>query len=367
MRRPYVDHKNSFHNETLSPGRAVRRETSSQRPEGYSHPVPEENGISFGLMLENFTPASGSPDFQSLVAYAEAAEKLGFDSLWAWDHVLLGSRRPFPFLDSLSVLAALAARTRRVQLGTGVLVLPLRNPVVLAKVTSTIDLISGGRLVLGVASGWYSREFDACGVPFDNRGEVFERNLQILQRFWTEQEVNGEIDSFRFDRSVMLPLPHQRPRPPVLIGGYVDRVLKRVARNSDGWMTYLYTPESFSDAWKKILGFAEAAGRDPASLTNVAQLPICVADSFETADRRIRDFIDRYLDVAPWSQSTPDSAIRGTVDQCLEQITSHLDVGVQHVVFIPCDYETEQIQQISAELLPQVEGWRAGITEATQR
>lgn len=93
----------------------------------------------FGLALQNFTPHQEEPAFADLAAYAVRAENLGFDSLWAWDHILLGSRQPFPFLESLSTLAALAALTRRVELGTGVLVLPLRNPVVLAKVTSSID------------------------------------------------------------------------------------------------------------------------------------------------------------------------------------------------------------------------------------
>ena len=88
---------------------------------------------------------------------------------------------------------------------TGVLVLPLRNPVVLAKVTSSIDRMSGGRLVLGVAAGWYEREFDAVGVPFAGRGVVFERNLEILQRFWVEDQVTGEADGMAFKRAVMLP------------------------------------------------------------------------------------------------------------------------------------------------------------------
>ena len=98
---------------------------------------------------------------------------------------LLGSKQPFPFLESLSTLAAVAVLTRRVALATGVLVLPVRNPVVLAKVTASIDQISSGRLILGVASGWYEREFEAVGVPFKDRGRIFLRNLEILERFWT--------------------------------------------------------------------------------------------------------------------------------------------------------------------------------------
>jgi probable F420-dependent oxidoreductase len=313
-------------------------------------------GTGFGLALENFTPDTKLPDIRSIERSARRAEELGFDSLWVWDHILLGSKRPFPFLDSLSVLAALASLTERVLLGTGILVLPVRDPVVLAKVTSTIDVMSDGRLVLGVASGWYPKEFEACGIPFKERGKVFVRNLEVLNRFWTEDAVDGTADGMTFNRAVMLPKPVRKPRPPVLIGGYVDRVLKRVATRSDGWLTYFYTPESFSSAWDKIISFAEEAGRDPSELTNVAQLPICIDASFEAADRKIKDFIARYFDIAPWSQSTPDSAIRGTVEQCAEQVQAQLDAGVRHICFVPNDYDEDQVERIAAELLPAVRG-----------
>src|SRR5947209_9838608 len=116
--------------------------------------------LRFGVALPNFTTAASSPDIQEIIDYATRAEQLGLDSVWVWDHVLLGSRTPFPVLDSLATLAALAVRTERLRLGTGVLVLPLRNPTVLAKVTASIDRMSHGRLTLGVAAGWYQKEFD---------------------------------------------------------------------------------------------------------------------------------------------------------------------------------------------------------------
>ena len=98
---------------------------------------------------------------------------------------------------------------------------------------------------------------------------------------------------------------------------------KRIVRHGDGWLTYFYTPESFRKAWARLHDLAREGGRDPAELRNVSQLPICVARTFEEADRGIREFIGRYFDVAPWSESTPDSAIRGTPDQCAEQLARH--------------------------------------------
>jgi probable F420-dependent oxidoreductase len=308
--------------------------------------------VRFGLALKNFVPDQEPLEIDEIVSYGQRAEELGLDSLWAWDHILLGSKRPFPFLESLSVLAALSTCTSRVTLGTGVLVLPLRNAVVLAKTTASIDLMSHGRLALGVAAGWYEREFEACGIPFARRGALFLRNVEILTRFWTEDRVEGSVDDMNFKGAVMLPHPVQRPRPTLLFGGYVDRVLRRVGTKADGWLTYFYPPESFRRAWAKILTYAEEAGRDPSTLVNVAQLPICVDESYEAADRKVRAFIERYFDVAPWSESTPDSAIRGTPEQCAEQIAEHVEAGVQHVVFVPNEYELRQVEWIAEEIIP---------------
>src|SRR5262249_60269105 len=109
--------------------------------------------------------------------------------------------------------------TSRIKLGTGVLVLPLRNPTVAAKTLGTLDVISKGRLILGVAAGWYAREFDAVGVPFKRRGRLFERNLDILTRLWTEDRVTLQVDEHNLREAVMRPRPFQTPRPPILIGG----------------------------------------------------------------------------------------------------------------------------------------------------
>lgn len=313
----------------------------------------------FGLAVENFTPAPDEPSVKALLTYARRAEALGFSSLWAWDHMLLGTRRPFPFFESLTTLTALAGVTEHVRLGTGVLVLPLRNPVVLAKTAATIDHLSHGRLTLGMATGWYEREFDACGVPFRKRGRIVEHNLDVLERFWSGEPVAGEQNGIAFRNALMLPRPVQRPRPQVLLGGYVDKVLRRVATRSDGWLTYFYTAGSFETAWRRICGFAEEAGRDPAVLTNVAQLPICVDSSFEAADRRVREYIGRYFDLPEWSESSVESAIRGTPEQCAEQLAEHFTAGVRHICLVPQDYDLEQIERIAAQVLPLVESAEA--------
>jgi alkanesulfonate monooxygenase len=239
-------------------------------------------------------------------------------------------------------------------LGTGILVLPLRNAAVLAKTAATLDIVSKGRLTLGMAVGWYEREFDACGVPFKQRGRIFEENLALMKQFWTGEVVSGEARGVPFRNAIMLPRPARRPRPKLLVGGYVDKVLKRVAEKSDGWLTYFYAPEDFRHAWSKIRTFAEDAGRNPDELENVAQLALCIDDSFEAADRRSREYIDAYFDLPEWSESTAESAIRGTPEQCAEQIADHVAAGVQHICLVPYGYEQEQVERFAAEVLPLV-------------
>ena len=306
----------------------------------------------FGLALRNFVGPGEVPDVSGLYAYAQRAEALGFESVWAWDHILLGVEPSFPILDSVTMLGALAARTTRIKLGTGVLVLPLRNPVVAAKALGSLDVISGGRLILGVAAGWYAREFDAVGVPFKQRGRQFERNLDILMRLWAEERVTLRVDEFNLREAVMVPRPAQRPRPPVLIGGYVDAVLRRVATMSDGWLTYFYTPESFTRNWEKVKVFAREAGRDPSTLTATNQLAISVGTSRAETTADMRRWLSTEWDTAAWSESTIEHAIHGSPAECVEQLRAHVATGVDRIILIPYRYQPEQMERIAQEVLP---------------
>jgi probable F420-dependent oxidoreductase len=309
---------------------------------------------SFGIAARNFTAYPEMPDIRALVEYGVQMERLGFDSLWVWDHVLLGVEPNFPIIEALTLLTAIAARTKTIKLGTGVLVLPLRNPVLLAKQLSSMDLLSGGRLIMGLASGWYRREFDAVGVPFERRGKIMDENLEILTKFWTEPMVKGEYTYHKIPAGVMYPKPAQKPRPPILIGGYVDRVLKRAAISSDGWLTYFYRPESFAKSWAKIRDFAKEGGKDPDLLLNAAQLPIRIGKSRAAVESGMMEWLGKEWDYAAWSESTKDSAIIGTVDECIEQLRAHLAVGVQKLIFVPYRYEMEQIEIIAREIVPRL-------------
>jgi alkanesulfonate monooxygenase len=294
------------------------------------------------------------PDVGALVEYGIKMERLGFDSIWAWDHVLLGVQPNFPIIESLTLLTAIAARTKKIKLGTGILVLPMRNPVILAKQLGSMDLLSNGRLIMGLASGWYRREFDAVGVPFQKRGKIMDENLDILKRFWTEDVVKGEWMYHKIPAGVMYPKPVQKPYPPLLIGGYVDRVLQRAAVAGDGWLTYFYRPESFARSWAKIRAFAKESGKDPDKLLNASQLPIRVGKSRAAVESEMMEWLGKEWDYASWSESTKDSAILGTVDECVEQLKAHLAVGTQKLIFVPYRYEMEQIEIIAREIIPRL-------------
>jgi probable F420-dependent oxidoreductase len=312
----------------------------------------------FGIAMRNFTRFPEMPNAKDLINYGIRAEQLGYESLWAWDHILLGVDPSFPIHEALIILTAVAARTSRIKLGTGVLVLPMRNPVVLAKELATIDHISDGRLILGAAVGWYKREFDSLGIDFSKRGKIMEAGLEIIQRLWSENRVDGHYLGHNLRGAVLYPKPLQKPRPPILIGGYVEAVLKRAATTGDGWLTYFYTPDSFTKSWARIREFAAAAGRDPDVLISTNQLPICVGRRDHIA-APMKEWLSSEWDYASWSESTMESAIMGSVDECMEQLERHLATGIDRIIFVPYRYEAEQVEVIAREILPGLRAMRS--------
>ena len=307
----------------------------------------------FGIAMRNFTRHPEMPSAKALIEYGVRMEELGFESLWAWDHILLGVDPNFPIHEALLILTAIAARTKTIKVGTGILVLPMRNPVIMAKELATLDHISDGRLIVGAAVGWYKREFDSLGVDFTKRGKIMEESLEIITRLWTEEKVDGVYSQYNLRGAVLYPKPVQKPRPPILIGGYVDAVLKRAATKGDGWLTYYYTADSFAKAWAKVCRFAEAAGRDPDALISTNQLPICIGPRAKI-EAGMKEWLQTEWDYASWSESTMDSAIMGTADECVEQLEAHLATGIDRIIFVPYKYESEQVEALARDVIPKL-------------
>ena len=281
---------------------------------------------------------------------SETAERLGFDSVWVWDHLLLGSRKVFPVLDSLTTLAAIGSRTNKLRLGTGVLIISLRNPLVLSKVVSTIQLFTGGRLILGTASGWYEREFKAVGVDFKKRGSLFESRFKLLRSLLEEGDVNYTGEGLGLEHATIE--PRTKEKIPLLIGGYSDRVLDRAGRLSDGWISYYYTPQGFEESFAKVKSSAEKVGKSSRDLLAIDIVPLALARSYEEGDMMAREFTSRYMDLPKNTGCTVESSIRGTAKDCIDQIRKYEEAGVKELVFIPSNYDLDQVEIASNEILP---------------
>jgi probable F420-dependent oxidoreductase len=237
-----------------------------------------------GLFAINFGSCA-DPELQRRVAVA--AEESGFESVWTGEHVAMPVRdnpvpiaAETPFLDSIVALTHVAAHTRRLRLGTGILVLPHHPPVLLAKALASLDVVSGGRLIAGFASGYVEPEFRALGVPFARRGALTDEYLQAIRALWTEAEprFSGRFAAFagiRFE-----PKPVQRPCPPIVIGGHSPAALRRAARFGDGWYGFALTVEQTAPMVAELRRLRAAAGR--------AADPFAVSlTTFEPLDRAL--------------------------------------------------------------------------------
>jgi len=249
------------------------------------------------------------------VEAAEAAEQLGFESLWLPEHLVLpvemagspfeGSAHPpippsTPVFDSLQYLAFLAARTSRVRLGTHVYNLALRHPFVAARAVQTLDVVSGGRAELGVGAGWLRAEWEAAGLDFASRGARLDEALDVCTRLWTQERVEHHGRFFEFPEVMFEPKPVQRPRPPVLVGGESPAALRRAARY-DGWIGLNHTPRSVVDKVRVIEEHLDRHGRNETgfSMTVGATLG-------DSADADLSGFeasgVDRLI-VSPWNRT----------------------------------------------------------------
>ncbi len=309
--------------------------------------------MKFGLVM----PQHGAfANRASLERMARIAEDTGFASIWAIDHIIV----PRPFVERFSdrvyglfsTLGFLAGITDRVKLGTTVIVLPYRHPVTLAKEMASVDDLSGGRTIYGVAFGWIREEYEALGVPFARRGARADEMLRILDRLWSEGPNDFRGEFYEFGDFAFDPPPAQKPRPPIWIGGNNERALERVIRYGDGWHPITSARRPGSVQWtaddlrrrlKLLDRMAEEAGRDPASIARSLHATLAfdidatdfLGDGYAFVGNR--DDICRKLDMAremglehitlnPWytipgriHESTVDTAM-ATVDRFVEEV-----------------------------------------------
>jgi probable F420-dependent oxidoreductase len=256
------------------------------------------------MRIGALVPNSGRwPLERGIPAMARTLEAAGFESLWVSDHIVLPerieSRYPFaadgratwstdtPYIDALIALALIAGATERAAIGTAVLVLPLRHPVVFAKQAASIDVASGGRLKLGVGAGWLREEFEALEVPFEGRGGRLVEWMQIARDCWTGRPPARASERYTLPEGV-LALPTPAHAIPFLVGGHSLTALRRAGRKAEGWLAQqslsALDPDELDAALAVIRAAAEEAGRDPAALEVVLRL----VDSAGRADEVAR-------------------------------------------------------------------------------
>jgi probable F420-dependent oxidoreductase len=235
--------------------------------------------MKFGIAFANVGPM-GTPE--GAVGIARAAEEAGFESLWTVEHVLVpaGYQSEYPYSpngkmpgpddspipDPLIWLAYIAAGTTTLRLATGILILPQRNPIVVAKEVATLDVLSGGRVELGVGAGWLEEEFDALGVPFSERGKRLDDHVATLRALWSDGPTSVSSPFTRFDDAYCRPQPVQ-PSIPITIGGHSKAAARRAGRIGDGFFPGRGSKEELAELLGIMRSSAEEAGRDPDAIT----------------------------------------------------------------------------------------------------
>ena len=250
--------------------------------------------MKFGLFGINFGVA-GNVD--AMVSIAKAAETAGLESVWTGEHVVLPDPRvapspsdpQTPLLDPAVALSHIAAHTSRLRLGTGVIILPQRNPLVLAKELASVDVVSRGRLIFGLGTGYLEPEFRALGAPFEDRGAVTDEAIEAIKALWTMEKPAYKGRFFSFEGIDSQPRPIQKPHPPIVVGGMSRSGARRAARYGNGWYGFLTDIEATARSLEWIQGYI-ANGVRPAEL---GEIEISVTPPM----RLTREVIERYEEI----------------------------------------------------------------------
>jgi F420-dependent oxidoreductase-like protein len=300
--------------------------------------------------------------WEQWLALADATERAGLDGLFRSDHY--GSVMGIPgrdCLDAWTTLAALAARTERIRLGTLVSPVTFRHPAAVAKAVATIDQISGGRVELGLGAGWNEPEHRQHGFPFPelrDRMTMLEEQVEIVHRLWTEDDVTFEGSHYRLEGCTSLPKPVQRPRPPLIMGGQAGpRAAALAARFADEYNAFLGATPDIPAVQGRLAAACERVGRDPATLPFTVMTPVCVgADRAEILERArliLRCMGDANGDPAELLETRAQAWITGTPAEAVERLQELAAAGVAGVYLQHLGHEdTGLVDLVGAEVAP---------------
>jgi len=323
--------------------------------------------VEFGISLPGRGPLAKPDQVLSIAAKADA---LGYASIFVTDHVVLPAsmaRSVYPYsatgqlpggaaqdyLEPLAMLGCLARATKRARLGTSVLVVPYRHPLLTAKILATVDQLSGGRVILGAGVGWLREEFEALGAPpFEERGAVTDEYLRFMRATWTTDPVSFTGRYVSVHGVHALPKPAQPAGIPVWIGGHTDAAVRRAATLGDGWHPIslrppgLLFPDEYATRARQIQAWAKDARRDPHAVTLTVRVPM------EVRSKRL---------AAPPAGDRP--FFQGTADQVVADIRAYAAAGVTHFVFDHTHQDLrallENLERFAHEVRPKLEARRA--------
>jgi probable F420-dependent oxidoreductase len=287
------------------------------------------------VFLANDRENNSKRPYDEIRATAQQAETDGFDSIWLADHLFY--RNPGEptrgIWECWTMLAALAEATQRVEIGTLVLCNSFRNPAILAKMATTADEVSHGRLILGVGAGWNEPEYQAFGVPFEHRVDRFEEALQILKPLLREGHVDFAGQYYQARNCDIVPRGPRSEGPPLLVGSEGPRMLKLTAQYADLWNTgYMGKPETMAEPLARFEAACREIGRDPATVGITALIGLW------------------FPDLQAKQPSFLDKPLTGTVREIAAAMRGYAELGVQHIMF-QCEPYTSQTRQRLTEAL----------------
>jgi len=272
----------------------------------------------------------GRPEAEPLLGLAERAEALGYDSVWVGDSLLARPRH-----EPITLLAGVAGRTRKVGLGTAVLLPMLRNPVLLAHQVATLDQVSQGRVILGIGIATdmpnIRAEFRSAGVPFEKRVGTMMEGMRLCKALWTGKPVDWD-GRWHVEQGVIGPTPHRPGGPPIWGGGSAPAALERAGKHFDGWFPTGPDAKGWGTQWRQVQDVARAAGRNPADLEAAVYLTLAVDDDAAKADRRIDEFLSAYYGQRPDVLKKRQACFAGTAAGAAEWINGYVREGARYLV-----------------------------------
>jgi alkanesulfonate monooxygenase SsuD/methylene tetrahydromethanopterin reductase-like flavin-dependent oxidoreductase (luciferase family) len=298
---------------------------------GILHEEVPMTAIKIGYLLPTREQImEGRPEAAPLIALAERAEALGYASVWVGDSLLARPRH-----EPLTLLAGVAGRARRVELGTAVLLPALRNPVLLAHSVATLDQVSEGRVILGVGIGLnvpsVHAEFAAAGVPFEKRVGRMLEGLRLCRALWTGKPIdwNGR---WTVQSGALAPTPARAGGPPIWIGGNLQSSRAQAGKFFEGWLPITPSPKDWAIQWGEVQSVARAAHRDTAKITGGMYLTLSIDDDEGRANERMNTFLEQYYNQPAASLRSWQANYAGTVDGAKALLRNYADAGVGHIV-----------------------------------